>query len=320
MSHFAVIVVGENVEKQLEPYAEQDMKEEYRKFEDIEDSSLEEYKNKEVDIVVFSDGSLHHKYEEQFRYNPPGVFSTEWKYPEDSTIRKGNFNELYKTFEEYMEKWHGTRQRDEETGRYGFWYNPNAKWDWYSVGGRWTGYFKAKENSVGELGRPGVFDNKPKNGWFDIIKVKDLDIDGMLESSIKEANETYDELEKILNGRPLPSWNDIREKHGENIDAAREEYRSLEVVIDLNKANFFSFGDLVEVFGKNREEYILKQKNNTMVPFAVVKDGVWYQKGEMGWFGMSSDEMTQDEWNNQFWKMIMSLDSETTLTMVDCHI
>ena len=35
---------------------------------------------------------------------------------------------------------------------------------------------------------------------------------------------------------------------------------------------------------------------------------------------MSSDEMTEDEWNKQFWEMINSLDPETELTLIDCHI
>lgn len=30
---------------------------------------------------------------------------------------------------------------DMATGERGYWYNPNAKWDWYEIGGRWSGYF-----------------------------------------------------------------------------------------------------------------------------------------------------------------------------------
>lgn len=30
---------------------------------------------------------------------------------------------------------------DEATGKRGYWENPNAKWDWYEVGGRWDGHF-----------------------------------------------------------------------------------------------------------------------------------------------------------------------------------
>ena len=320
MSHFTVVVIGSEIDEQMAPYTEQDFEEQYAKFEDTEDESLEESNNKEVDIVVLADGSLHNKYEDQFRKYDPKNFGSNYVYPEDSIIRKGKFSELYPTFEEYMEGWHGTSARDEKTGRYGYWCNPNAKYDYYTIGGRWSGYFKPKAGAVGTLGRPGVFDNKPTEGWVDSIKLKDIDIEGMKDSAVKEANETYDKLEEVLKGRPLPSWNSIREKHGEDIEAARNEYNSLQVVKDLNEAQFFIMGDFVETFGKNREEYVTRQKNSTMVPYAVVKDGQWYQKGEMGWWGMSSDEVSQEEWNSKFWEMINSLDPETELTLLDCHI
>ena len=320
MSHFTVIVIGSDVDEQMAPYSEQDAEEQYLVFNDTEEENLNDYNNKEVDIVVFTDGSLHNKYEEQFRKYDPKNFGSNYVYPDDAVVRTGKFAELYPTFEDYMEGWCGSESRDEKTGRYGYWHNPNSKWDWWVNGGRWSGFFKPKAGAVGYLGEPGAFGNKPTEGWVDSIKLKDIDVEGMLEASVKEANETYDKLEAILKGRPLPSWNAIREKHGENIDAARAEYNSLQVVKDFNEANFHIWGDLVETFCNSREEYIEKCKNQTMVPYAVVKDGKWYQKGEMGWWGMSNDEMSQDEWNKKFWEMINSLDPETELNLLDCHI
>jgi hypothetical protein len=320
MSHFAVVVIGSNVDEQMEPYAEQDFDEKYGVFQDTEDESLEEYQNKEVDIVVFADGTLHNKYEDQFRKYDPMTFKSDYIYPEGSIVRVGKFTELYSTFEEFMEGWHGTSKRDEKMNRYGYWHNPNAKWDWHTLGGRFMGYFKPKAGAVGELGRHGVFNNEPTEGWIDSIKVGDIDIEGMQKDSMNKANETYDKLEAILKGRPIPSWNAIREKHGEDIDSARAEYNSLPIMKDFNEANFHIWGDFVETFCNSREDYIEKCKNQTMVPYAVVKDGKWYEKGEMGWFGMSNDKMSQDEWNKQFWKMINSLDPETELNLLDCHI
>jgi hypothetical protein len=320
MSHFTVVVIGSDFNKQMEPYAEQDFDEKYAKFEDTEDESLDEYKNEEVNIVVLADGSIHNECEKQFKNTNLADYNTQYIYPVDSIIRKGKFTELFSTFEEYMEGWQGTSQRDEKTGRYGYWHNPQSHFDWYQTGGRWTGYFKPKAGATGELGRSGVFDNKPKEGWVDSIKVGDIDVEGMQAEAVREANETYDKLEKVLQGRELPSWTKICEKHVEDIDSARNEYNSLETVKDLHKADFFIMGDFVEVFGPDRESYIERQKNRTMVPFAVVKDGQWYQKGEMGWWGMSTDEMTQDEWNTKFWEMIKALPPETELTLLDCHI
>lgn len=318
MSHFTVIVVGDNIDEQFEPYAEQDYDPKYGVFEDKENEYKKQYEEEEVEIVVLADGTICSKYEEQFKDTKS--WSGNYIYPSDSTIRNGKFSELYPTFEEFMTEWHGSEDRDEVTGRYGYNHNPNAKFDWYSVGGRWTGYFKPKAGVEGELGRPGAFGNKPKDGWVDSLRLGDIDFDGMKAEAIKEANETYDKLEEILKGRPLPSWNAIREKNEGNIDAARKEYHALKVVQDLNKADFHIMGDFVDTFGRSREEYVAKQTNSVAVPYAILKDGKWYQKGEMGWFGCSSDEMTQDQWNQQFWDMLKELDENTVLTLVDCHI
>ena len=57
----------------------------------------------------------------------------------------------------------------------------------------------------------------------------------MKDSVIKEANETYDKIESILKGRIYPSWEEIRNKHGEDIQAARDEYNNHEIVKDFNK-------------------------------------------------------------------------------------
>lgn len=31
-----------------------------------------------------------------------------------------------------------------ENDKYGFWYNPNAKWDWFKIGGRWDNHLPIK--------------------------------------------------------------------------------------------------------------------------------------------------------------------------------
>ena len=48
-----------------------------------------------------------------------------------------------------MKEWCGQENRDPKTGRYGYWRNPNAKWDWYSTGGRWAGHFLIKPEFAG---------------------------------------------------------------------------------------------------------------------------------------------------------------------------
>lgn len=97
-------------------------------------------------------------------------------------------------------------------------YNPDSKWDWYSFGGRWSGYLKLK--------------------------------------------------------------------NGEEVDDALVE----EVV----------FGD---------------------APFAFVDtSGGWHERGEMGWFGISTNDKEDDVWEKEFKDYVQSISGETCVSVVDCHI
>ena len=56
-------------------------------------------------------------------------------------------------------------------------------------------------------------------------------------------------------------------------------------------------------------------------PYAfVTTDGEWVERGEMGWFGISSNEMNEDEWDAKFREYLKTLDKDIVLTLVDCHI
>lgn len=302
MSHFSVIVIGENVEAQLEPYAEQEFAPEFGVFEDVEDAEFKKYNEELVEIVTLKNGEKKISFDSQFSHFDHKTMTTNRVFPEGSTLSKILFKEFYPTFEEYMNEWCGTNSRDFEKNRYGHWYNPNAKWDWYQVGGRWSNFFKTNEGAANE------------------VLVKDIDILGMKEEAKVRANNDYDELEKVLKGRPLPSWKKVLEECGGDIDKARIVYRDMEVVNDLNDAKFFTFEDLTDVFCNSREEYIVKCLESVLMPFAFVKDGQWYSRGDMGWFGCVSDEKDDAEWKKSFSEVFESLSPDTKLTIVDCHI
>lgn len=55
----------------------------------------------------------------------------------------------------------------------GYWYNPDAKWDWYQIGGRWYGHLEATDGRHGEKSWFGP-DDPDENGHYDIALVSDL--------------------------------------------------------------------------------------------------------------------------------------------------
>ena len=56
-------------------------------------------------------------------------------------------------------------------------------------------------------------------------------------------------------------------------------------------------------------------------PYAfITPNGEWVEQGEMGWFGIGSNEMNEDEWDAKFREYLKTLDKDIILTLVDCHI
>ena len=70
--------------------------------------------------------------------------------------------------------------------------------------------------------------------------------------------------------------------------------------------------------GQTRSQYIACRAE--CIPFAIVKDGKWYEKGKMGWWGMVSDEQLGVDWHSQAKMLMEDLPDDTLLTIVDCHI
>jgi len=223
--------------------------------------------------------------------------------------------------------------------------NPGKKWDWYGIGGRWNGYFKLKPLAVGVLGKPGAnFDRDympPSADRADICMKGDIDIEGMRNEAADKANIRYSMFETVTFGlwKPL-SWEQMQEKHritgidtdgettplidddGEplvNWKAAREEYGKQAMVKALHENSETRWFEL-EDFLCTREEYVRRFRDSALTLFAVIKDGMWYERGTMGWWGVVHDEKDRNEWNAQFAALINGLPDDALLTVVDCHI
>lgn len=306
MSHFVVLVIGDDVDRQLAPFNEQPEADDPHVklvFNDRTEEFRKEYDEESIEIIKRPDGSWI------FAHNAT----------EDIAPVSVKFSELYSTFEEFCKKWHGIEPN--EQGRFGYLSNPNAKWDWYVIGGRWSGYFKALPGATGKVGEPGVFGNKAKPGWYDQLRRGDIDFDGMRTDAAAEASKRYDIYEAAVAGLEVPKrWAEFRTAY-ENIDDARKAYHETPYITALRNANLLPwFEDPVEVYGIGREKFIERARNSSFVPYAVLKDGEWFAKGDMGWFGMSSDDVDADTWNDRVWELLRDLPEDTLITAVDCHI
>ena len=160
---------------------------------------------------------------------------------------------LFETlYAEHGEDWNGNRWRKNyATGKWEEYstYNPDSKWDWYSVGGRWSNAIKTKS---GEL--------------VDECLLSEIDLEPFPEDAYEDGTDWL--------GNPCKKLKEGYEWH----------------------------------YTKNE------------VPFCLVLDGVWYEKGEMGWWGMTSNEKDDDVWDAEVAKLLESLPEDSEVYNVDFHI
>lgn len=207
--------------------------------------------------------------------------------------------------------------------------NPNRKWDWYQVGGRWSGFLTLKPEFVGQ-GQNG--DRSWTNRDEAISPTKcdsalksQIDFEGMRKEDGDAAAKRWDEAHAAIAGRTWKTWEQIGEEiteapEGQNLwDVRRKAYHSQEGLTALRAVFDNPFANLDEYL-VSREEYIQQYRDGAISTYALLKDGVWYEKGEMGWWGMSNDKMSQGEWNAQVAKLLDELPDDTRITIVDCHI
>jgi len=84
------------------------------------------------------------------------------------------------TFEDFVPYWSSAEVRGD--GRCYRYTNPNAKWDWWSIGGRWTGLLKIKAGASGVLGHQAWCADPAEEGHADQARIADIDLHAMAAS------------------------------------------------------------------------------------------------------------------------------------------
>ncbi len=295
MSHFTVLVIGNDVDAALEPYdetLEQAPYVEYTKQQLIDKSKkqIEDYKNGRY-AEYLKDPV---KYKEEFAHNPGHIKYIEEEFP----------LQLQWTDEEHYQdqiKWY--KDQPGKIGANGELYstsNPKGYWDWYQIGGRWAGNITVK---------PGTIFETPNFSWgwsqeekekcmetlrTDSALLKDIDFDSMNADNLKDFQERYELLKQ--------PWDEID--------------------FGLKVSRFWGDVEQSEYVqaGHTLQEYIDEYMPHPLTAYAYIHNGIWYARGEMISFGMSVDAMQKPSWNKQFTQFIDSLDPETRITFVDCHV
>ena len=283
MSHFSVIVVGPDIKIQLQP------------FHEFECTGTDDQYVIEIDETQ--------KYREMWEKGEKETSFLAWvqEYTGRPVLRSGG--------------------RKTKNHKYGYICldgednvtvinrtNPNAKWDYWKIGGRWNEFFPLRNGLKANQATIGEIDFDQARLEMEVCARKDF---ALWESSFN----------RFKGGdRTLP-WKSFIEKtqtvQSYTMDQARVDYNAQPAIQEYNKHGFY-WGCPVEDFGFDREIYIKKMRASALITYAIVHDGHWLSCGDMGWWGMSSNET--DDWEQKASELLDSLPPDTLVTIVDCHI
>lgn len=288
MSHFTVLVISKSPEEigdLLSPYHEFECtgrNDQYIQDIDITEETLTSYKNEEP--------SLLEHVQDYYGYKPV-------KFGESPNI-EGDHKYGYILLNEHGEVEKVIRRT-----------NPNSKWDWYVIGGRWGGMLQP--------------------GEVDQIRRDELDLVSMLEEAQKRKRDNWETSLKKYGGS-IEDFNKDRARYDELVSELKKQATRetpLYSVIDQHpEASELrsKIGGVDYFYGINNNTKTVEEHIATAVPFSthavLTADGEWYESGEMGWWGVVFDEKDEDVWEREFYKMLNNVPGDYWLTIVDCHI
>lgn len=296
MSHFTVLVIGDDVDKLLAP------------FHEFECTGFDNGFVQLIDELDEARAEYARQIEKSGEAQPFVKWCTEWY--GRKVIKAGNEPNLKST---HKYGWMRVNEDGTDVIELIRRTNPNARWDWYRIGGRWSGMLKHKDGQD-----------------IDQARKRDIDFALMRDIDAAEAGRTWDAIHGITRGRTIEPWAQVQAKfcdpeNSGDIEKARDFYHAQSVVIDLktasheNKIPFLM--DYEKWVNRSREICVTEAAETAGITHAVItKDGVWHERGEMGWFAHVRDEKAASEWESEFGTMIDELSDDDLLTVVDCHI
>ena len=333
MSHFSVLVKvdGSVIEIDLEsavgrildPYCEHTDNGrllEYFQFVDDEDEYLKKYETEGCDMIRLADGGLVYPWDERFRVPLTiGQGSGTHKPPPELERVEIPHKIRYRSFESFMADFCGYEARELRRGRYGVgeysryghYANPNAKWDWWQIGGRW-------ENEI-----PTRFS---KVNYARICNIDFASVQRDTDTAIEKFKAEFD---GFLSGRDFGPF-----------DSPRSTLLTLGILTcvdegELPKVPFWKQKwtrqntpgvDRYDVIARKpdfdgADSAFLRNYLCSLRPYAYVDAEGWHEKGEMGWFGVSHgtpDSAATHAANFLPW-LLRGKQSDWAV-MVDCHI
>ena len=184
--------------------------------------------------------------------------------------------------------------------------NPNAKWDWYSIGGRYSYFIN-----------PLMFKDIEKYNKSNVIFQKKDIVYGVTDKKRKSVRKCFEEVNKFVNelekyGIDLKTADtDELRRHYNYVKSNNVFSEEVDEILD----SFLGFISIVK--GTiTEDEYILSYSDYT--PFALLHEGKWYEMGRLGWFAHVFDE--NNNWDKDLIEIWNTIPDDYWIVVIDFHI
>ena len=308
----------------MEPFNENTDIHDYMEFEDLTEEMKEAFQKKTVDLIQFPDGhrctALDPEFYSRFKRIDDGrIVEYLDKEKKVSAITPDSVALSYLpaqkfkdfcSFEHFCEEYEDLTQN--ENGQWGRWYNTKAYWDWWSIGGRFSGRLMAKEDSESALFIP-----KEETSEYvpptlcNGARLRDIDWEGLRKLQMKTDERKYKVFSEAFlthDTSELPMGFRLKEDGIYNVfgEKVYKAGQTLQDFLGTKYDNFDSNGGW---------------KSYPLTTFAFVDaDGEWHGVGEMGWFGVSFNDKERSAWEAEMQAFLEGLDEDDYLVILDCHI
>jgi hypothetical protein len=325
------LVIGPDVDAQLQPYHEYEctgIDDEYVVDVDVTDRMIEKFA-KPQRVVRLADGRVISRWDnalytavarDEFNRRigqkefalPDGAVELEMP-AEDARKHGVGYDTMAACVKEYF----GGFERD---GRFYHRTNPNKRWDWWVIGGRWTGKLLLKAKARGIVGRAGLMTDPAPVGYCDQALKGDIDFARMRDDAEVKARILWTHTRRLTGGAAWESWDDTRLRYP-NIEDARREYHAQPAVELLKASKLREYAwQIDDDLALDMDIFMQRARDKACSFFAFVRDAQWTERGRAGWFGCISDEISDVQWHSMFNRMLDALPDDALLTVVDCHI
>lgn len=309
--HFSTLVVLDDLsslDDKMEPFASEPDNEEYLEFYDETDDLKNEFETALITAIQMPSGKLissHELNHNRYQIKNNNVYEkikcgTYIKTPRASKIivmPNMPARNVYKTYRSYATR-HVGSEYHKDKHKFGYYTNPDAMWDWWSLGGRYSGKFLVKKNCEDCFECTDLDCRKyvPK-GYkpVDAARIGDIEWDVMYKILVKEVIKKYYEYKRIYLTRIIPEHSGLH--------------------IDKENETLTYFGETLYTSGESLDDYVNRAwiSKNTKYNLSCY----YYLNYDDEW---ETQQGSKKEWNKKISKEMASLDKDLYLAMVDCYM